>query len=218
MEGNPLFKESQRHDILLARANDDADLNRLKLEVETLFAGIERMGEQGNVQGKVLTDLMQHRIEPLMVRAAALGQIPSVQHHLEALKKVMESALESLPIDPESRQGFRKGWMRQTNLFYAQQSREDTPIESSNSVLALLYERIEDVKTVLEIYRELDPGIVDTMQEMALLHFEMAELEGFKFPGAEEKLALFGVKTKTVPSPGQNKPRPWWRVPGKVPG
>jgi hypothetical protein len=222
MEGNPLFKKSQRHpsddDILLARANEDADVNRLKLEVETLFAGIERMGEQGNVKGEVLTDLMQHRIEPLMGRAAALGQIPSAQRHLEALKKVMESALESLPIDPESRQGFRKGWMRQTNLFYAQQSREDTPIESSDSVLALLCERIEDVKTVLEIYRELDPGIVYTMQEMALLHFEMAELEGFKFPGAEEKFALFGGKTKTVPNPGQNKPRPWWRVRGKVPG
>jgi len=221
MEGNPLFKEHQRcpsnDDILLARAKDDADLNQLKLEVETLFAEIKEMEEQGNVEGGIFTDLMQHRIEPLMVRAAALGQLPSAQRHLEALKKVMESALKSLPISPEQKQWFRKSWIRQTNPFYAQRSREDTPIDSSDSVLALLCENIEDVKAVLEIYRDLDLGLVDTMRGAALLHFQMAELEGFKLPGTAEKLVLFGGKAKTVPSLCQDKRRPWWRVWDKPP-
>jgi hypothetical protein len=44
---------------------------------------------------------------------------------------------------------------------------------------------------VLDIYRDLDPGILDNMRTMALAHFEIAELEGFKVPGGKEKLALF---------------------------
>jgi hypothetical protein len=215
MEGNPLFQESQRNpsddDILVARAKDDADLNQLQLEVETLFADLKAMGEQEKVQVQILIDLMQHRIEPLMVRAAAVGPIPAAQNHLKVLAEFMESMLES-EFGPDDQESFRKIWARKTNVFYAQLSCEDTPIDRSDSVLALLCENTEDVKAVLEIYRNLDPSLVDSMRNMALLHFEIAELEGFKVPGGKEKLALFGDEAEIVPSVVQSKPRPWWRV------
>jgi hypothetical protein len=215
MEGNPLFQESQRNpsddDILVARAKDDADLNQLQLEVETLFADLKAMGEQEKVQVRILIDLMQQRIEPLMVRAAAVGPIPAAQNHLKALAEFMESMLES-EFGPDDKESFRKIWARKANVFYAQLSCEDTPIDRSDSVLALLCENTEDVKAVLEIYRNLDPSLVDSMRNMALLHFEIAELEGFKIPGTAEKLALFRGEVKTVPSLDKVKPRPWWRV------
>jgi len=214
MEGNPLFKESQRFpsddDILLARAKDDADLNQVRLEVKTLLSDITEMDE--NVEGQILTDLMQHRIEPLMVKAAGIGKLPSAQRHLETLKGVMESVIQSLTVSAQQIDGLRKSWMRETNIFYAQLTREDTPIESSDIVLALLCESIEDVEFVLGIYRELDPELIDSMRKMALLHFEIAELEGFKIPGADEKLALFGGMLEAVPSHDAVKLRPWWRV------
>ena len=215
MEANPLFQESQRNpsddDILVARAKDDADLNQLQLEVETLFADLKAMGEQEKVQVRILIDLMQHRIEPLMVRAAAVGPIPAAQNHLKMLTEFMESMLES-GFGPDDKESFRKIWARKANAFYAQLSCEDTPIDRFDSVLALLCENTEDVKAVLEIYRNLDPSLVDSMRNMALLHFEIAELEGFKLPGTAEKLALFRGEVKTVPSLDKVKPRPWWRV------
>jgi hypothetical protein len=205
MEGNPLFKEPQRHpsddDILVARANDDRDLSQLKLDVEALFADIKKMGQTVDVKGKSLIDVMQHRIEPLMVKAAAIGQLPSALCHLEALKEVMESALGSLPVSSEVKQGLRKSWMQRTNTFYAQQSRDDTPID--DSVLALLCENVEDVEAALEAYRELDPGIVEDMYQIALLHFKIAGMEGFKLPGAAEKLSLLEGEAKAAPSLGQ---------------
>jgi hypothetical protein len=215
MEGNPLFQESQRNpsddDILVARAKDDADLNQLQLEVETLFADLKTMGEQEKIQVRILIDLMQHRIEPLMVRAAAVGPIPAAQNHLKVLAEFMESMLESA-FGPDDKESFRKIWARKANVFYAQLSCEGTPIDKSDSVLALLCENTEDVKAVLEIYRNLDPSLVDSMRNMALLHFEIAELEGFKLPGTAEKLALFRGEVKTAPSLDNVKPRPWWRV------
>jgi hypothetical protein len=71
---------------------------------------------------------------------------------------------------------------------------------------------IQDVKAVLEIYRELEPGMVDSMHNMALLHFELAELEGYKLPAAAEKMALFGAEAEIIPSLEPIKPPPWWRV------
>jgi len=44
---------------------------------------------------------------------------------------------------------------------------------------------------VLDLYGELDPELIPQMAEIARLHFRMAELDGFKLPGAEEKMDLF---------------------------
>jgi hypothetical protein len=195
MEGNPLFKESQQHptdeDIIRARAKDAADLNQLEHDVDTLFADIKKMGS-GNVQLNILIDMMQHRIQPLMIRAAAVGQLTSAQRHLKSLKDVMESVFESLSLSSEDRAGLRKSWEQQLNSFCAQKSRDDTPIESSDYVLSLLCENVDEVEAVLEIYQKLDPRLTAPTRERALLYFRKAELEGFRLPGAKEKLAIFG--------------------------
>ena len=61
----------------MARAKDDAELAKLVNDVEALFADLKNMDEQGQIPGGTITDLMQHRIQPLMVRAAEIGQLPS---------------------------------------------------------------------------------------------------------------------------------------------
>jgi hypothetical protein len=157
MEGNPLFPESVRNPtddaILLARAKDDDELEQLTHDVGALlFVDLKNFNEQGTIPAGVIIDLMQHRVEPLMVRAAAIGQPPSAQHQLNVLTELMGSMLGSVPVGPDEKDWFRKNWARQTNMFSAQASREDTPIEASNIVLALLCENLQQVKSVLDIY------------------------------------------------------------------
>jgi hypothetical protein len=60
-------------------------------------------------------------------------------------------------------------------------------------VEALLCENTQTVENALNVYREWDPGIIDSMREMARLHLELADLDGFDLPGADEKLALLGA-------------------------
>jgi len=216
MEGNPLFPESQRNPtdevILDARAKDDVELEKLANDVKAFFADLKSMYEQGPIPGITITDLMQHRVEPLMVRAAEIGQLPAAQRHLEALTGFMESMLEHLNIDSDARERFRNDWRRRTNIYIAQSWWDDGPIHKENSVLALLCENVEQVKCVLDIYQELNAGLLDNMREMALAHFEIAKLEGFNLPGAAEKRSLFCGEVETVPRLDQVKPRPWWRV------
>lgn len=221
MEGNPLFSETQRSPtddaIMQARAKDDAELEKLAHDFEAFFSDLKNLNEQGQVSGSTITDLMQHRVEPLMVRSAEIGQSPSAQHHLEALTEFMESMLEHLKVGSDTREGFRKDWRRRTNEFIAQDWREDKPIANEDRIRALLCENVEQVKSALDIYQELDAGLMDKMRDLALAVFEIAELEGFNIPGTTEKLALFRCKVKNVPSLDQDKPRPWWRVRGNAP-
>jgi hypothetical protein len=216
MEGNPIFPESQRNptdqDILLARSKDDAELEKLVLDVESFLSDFKSLIEQGQMPGTTITDLMQHRIEPLMVRAAEIGHLPPAQLHLETLKKLMESMLKSLNLASDVIDGFKKDWRRRTNVFIAQEWRDDKSISKEGDAAALLCENVEEVREALEIYQELDSGVVDSLRELALLHFEIAELEGFHLPGAAEKLALFGSEAETISKQDQAKPRPWWRV------
>jgi hypothetical protein len=216
MEGNPIFPESQRNptdeDILLARSKDDAELEKLVIDVETFLSDFKHLIEQGQIPGRTITDLMQHRVEPLMVRAAEIGHLSPAQVHLETLKKLMESMLKSLNLAPDVIGGFRRDWRRRTNVFITQQWRDDKPMSQDGDAAALLCETVEDVSEVLDIYQELDSGVVDSLRELALLHFEMAKLEGFHLPGAAEKLALFGGHAETVAIQDRAKPRPWWRV------
>jgi hypothetical protein len=222
MEGNPLFSESQRDPtdeaILEARAKDDAESEKLVHDVEAFFADIDNMNERGPIQGRAITDLMQHRIEPLMVRSAEIGQLPAAERSLAALTGFMESMLDVLNLGSDQREGFRKSWRNQTNVFIAQSWWDGGPIHKENSVLALLCENVEQVKRVLDIYKELNAGLVDNMRKVALAHFEIAELEGFTIPGKAEKLALFRGETEPVPNPELVKPRPWWRVWGRSSG
>jgi hypothetical protein len=216
MEGNPIFPEPKRNptdeDILLARSKDDAELEKLVLDVESFLSEFKSLIEQGQVPRSTITDLMQHRIEPLMVRAAEIGSLPPAQLHLETLKELIESMLNSLNLASDVTDGFRKDWRRRTNVFIAQEWRDDRPISEEGDAAALLCENVEEVRDVLEIYQELDSPVVDSLRELARLHFEIAELEGFHLPGAAEKRALFGSEAEAVSNQGQVKPRPWWRV------
>jgi hypothetical protein len=124
----------------------------------------------------------------------------------------MESMLEHLNLTSDVREGFRKDWRRRTNVFVAQEWRDDKPISKESDAPALLCESVEAIKNVLEIYQELDPRVLDSRRELALLHFDLAKLEGFNLPGAAEKLALFGSVAEAVSKQDQAKPRPWWRV------
>ena len=93
MEGNPLFPEDRRHptdeDILQAREKDDADLKQLDSDVQKLFDDFKSLNEGGKVQGSRLTDYLQHRVEPLMARAAEIGDLPSAQRCIPALKNLI---------------------------------------------------------------------------------------------------------------------------------
>jgi hypothetical protein len=201
MEGNALFPEHRRHptdeDIRLARERDDADLKHLDSDVQKLLEDLNNLSEGGKVEGSRLTDFLQNRVEPLMARAAEIGDIPDAKRYIPILKDLILASLASLKksagIDL-SVESFEPGWRLRTNVFIAQCQREDAPIDRSDAVLALLCESTQTIENVVDAYREWDPSIVDTMLEMARLHFELADLEGFELPGAEEKLTLLSTK------------------------
>ena len=127
-----------------------------------------------------------------MGRAAGIGT-PSALRHIPTLQNLMISILEMLRSGNEelSVEPLKKTWRRKTNVFIAQAWRNDTPIARADSVRALLCEDIDTAKEVLELYNELDSELIQPMQEMARLHFEIAKLDGFNLPGAEEKFDLF---------------------------
>ncbi len=200
MEGNPLFPEEGRHptdeEIRLAQDKDDSDLKQLAANVQKAFDDLKRLGEGGKVQGSMLTDYLQHHLEPLMVRAAEIGDIPAAQKYIPTIKAVIVSCLTTLKKSAGvdlSIESFEPSWRYTTCVFIAQCHRDDTPIDRSDAVRALLCESTQTVENVLNVYREWDPGIIDSMREMARLHFELADLDGFDLPGADEKLALLGA-------------------------
>jgi hypothetical protein len=200
MEGNPLFPEESRHptdeEIRLAQDKDDSDLKQLAADVQKAFDDLKGLGEGGKVQGSRLTDYLQHHLEPLMVRAAGIGDIPAAQKYIPTLKAVIVSCLTTLKKSAGvdlSIESFEPSWRYKTCVFIAQCHRDDTPIDRSDAVRALLCESTQKVENVLNVYRELDPGIIDSMREMARLHLELADLDGFDLPGADEKLALLGA-------------------------
>jgi TPR repeat protein len=198
MEGNPLFPEESRHptdeEIRLAREKDDSDVKQLAADVQKAFDDLKGLGEGGKVQGSRLTDYLQNRLEPLMARAAEIGDIPATQKYVPALKGVIVSCLATLKKSAGvdlSIESFEPSWRYKTCVFIAQCQRDDTPIDRSDAVRALLCESTQTLESVLNIYRELDAGITQPMREMARLHLELADLEGFDLPGRDEKLALF---------------------------
>jgi hypothetical protein len=198
MEGNPLFPEESRHptdeEIRLAQDKDDSDLKQLAADVQKAFDDLKGLGDGGKVQGSRLTDYLQHRLEPLMARAAEIGDIPAAQKYIPALKAVIVSCLTTLKKSAGvdlSIESFEPTWKYKTCVFIAQCHRDDTPIDRSDAVRALLCESTQTVENVLNIYRELDSGVTQPMREMARLHLELADLDGFALPGRDEKLALF---------------------------
>ncbi len=217
MEGNPLFPESQRKPtdemISEARAKDDAEAEQVKHDVSQLFEDVKTISEPGKISATTILDLIQHRAEPLLERAAALGHSPDALRIVGALKGFMDSLLSSaLHRSPEECKPFQKDWRRKTNVFIAQNWRDDTPISKEDAVRALLCENVSTVQEVLRIYSELDPAVVDSMREMAALHFEMAELDGFIVPGGQEKHDLFGCRAREAAPSAPVKRHPWWRM------
>jgi hypothetical protein len=199
MEGNPLFPEESRcptdEEIRLAREKDDSDLKQLASDVQKVFDDFKSLGESGKVEGSRLTDYLQHRVEPLMARAAEIGDIPAAQNYIPALKAVIVSALTTLkksagPAGVDlSIESFEPIWKYKTNVFIAQRNREDTPIDKP--IPALLCESVQTVEDVLNIYCERDPEIIESMRKVASLHLELANMDRFDLPGAEEKMDLF---------------------------
>jgi hypothetical protein len=198
MEGNSLFPLTCRNpsdeDIKHATEKDDADAKQLDLDIKQLFDEFRGLGESKSIEGSILIDLLQHRVEPLMERAAEIG-VPSALQHIPNLQNFMTSTLEVLRSSSEhdelSVDPLRKVWRRKTNVFIAQAWRDDTPIAKADRVLALLCEDVGTINEVLELYGELDAELIPKMAEIARLHFQMAELDGFNLPGAEEKIDLF---------------------------
>jgi TPR repeat protein len=198
MEGNSLFPETCRNpsdeDIKHATEKDDADAKQIDLDIKQLFDEFRGLGESKSIEGSILIDLLQHRVEPLMERAAEIG-VPSALQHIPKLQNFMISMLEMLRSssgnDELSVEPLRKVWRRKTNVFITQAWRDDTPIAKADRVLALLCEDVSTINEVLELYGELDPELIPKMAEIARLHFQMAELDGFNLPGAKEKMDLF---------------------------
>lgn len=196
MEGNLLYPEGQRQpsdeDIRLAQEKDDADLRQLDLDVQRLFDDFKNLSEGSIVQGSLLIDYLQNRVEPVMARAADIGESAALRY-VPALQSLVVSSLTTLQksagsdLTPES---FERSWRFRTNVFIAQTGRDDSPIDQSNVVLSLLCEDVESLEKVLSVYREWDPGIIQAMLEMARLHLELAKLDEFELPGAREKIAL----------------------------
>jgi len=81
--------------------------------------------------------------------------------------------------------GFRKDWRRRTNVFTAQEWRDDKPV-INKGIAALQCENDADVKEVLEISPELDCRVVDPLPELALLRPKLSKLEEFHLPGIAE--------------------------------
>ncbi len=196
MEGNLLYPEDQRQpsdeDIRMAQQKDDADFRQLDLDVQRLFDDFKNLSEGSTVQGSLLLDYLQNRVEPLMARAAEIGE-SAAQRYIPALQSLVVSSLTTLRKSAGSDltlESFERSWRFRTNVFIAQTGRDDSPIDQSNVVLSLLCEDVETIERVLSVYREWDPGIVEAMLEMARLHLELAELDEFGLPGATEKIAI----------------------------
>lgn len=200
MESNPLFPEERRRptdeDIRVAREKDDADVEQLDSDVQKLFRDFKTLADGDTIQGSKIIDYLQYRVEPLMARVAEIGEIPAAQHHIPTLKALIGSCLSILkksagPAGADlTVESFEPSWRYKTNVFIAQCNRKDTPIDKP--VPALLCEGTQTIESVLNIYREQDPGIIESMRKVARLHLELADLDGFDLPGAEEKLALLG--------------------------
>lgn len=199
MEGNLLFPEDCRNPtdeaIRTAREKDDDELKQLDSDVQKLFRDFKALDAGDQIQASVVLDYMQYRVEPLMVRAAEVGERPATQRYISTLKALILSCLDTLKesagpagIDL-SVESFEPTWRYKTNTFIAQRDREDTPIDKP--VPALLCESTETIETVLNVYREQSPELAESLCKVAHLHLELAELDGFELPGKEEKLTLF---------------------------
>jgi hypothetical protein len=136
MEGNPLFPEESRHptdeEIRLAQDKDDSDLKQLAANVQKAFDDLKGLGEGGKVQVSILTDYLQHHLEPLIVRTAEIGDIPAAKKYIPTLKAVIVSCLTTLKKSAGvdlSIESFEPSWRYTTCVFIAQCNRVDTPID-----------------------------------------------------------------------------------------
>jgi len=212
-EGNLLFpvSEQQPSDGALnaARSRDEDDVEKLKADVTALGKTLAGYLNQEGIPGGILADLLHYKVQPLMARSAAIGELANAQ--LRALQQLneelMKGAVGSNEELAESLEAIRKGQHDLCNLFLAQASREDTPIASENFILALLCESTDTVKEAMEIFSRGDAaagaqarGDVQALCNEAIGRVTEAAKQGFELPAAEEKLGLLAAYSKGTES------------------
>jgi hypothetical protein len=193
MEGNPLYDEALRFpseaQVLEARAKDLNDLMHIEIDVARLFADFEKLGDVGAVESHILIDLLQHNLEPLLVRCAEVG-LPA-RKQSKALRTVLQATLKAIGLDEEEQVELGKTRNFLTNPLVAQHFREGGPMPKDGLVEALLAEDVETIAQVLLAYEERDPTVIQELSELALTLLELCELESFNLPGIHEKKTLF---------------------------
>jgi hypothetical protein len=193
MEGNPLYDEALRFpseaQVLAERAKDLNDLVRIEVDVTRLFADFEELGDVGTVESHVLIDLLQHKLEPLLVSCAEVG-LPA-RKQSKALTTILRATLEAIGLDEEEQVELARTRNFLTNPLVAQHFREGSPIPKDGLVEALLAEDIETIEQLLLAYKERDPTVVQELSQLALTLLELCELDSFNLPGMHEKRTLF---------------------------
>lgn len=212
-EGNLLFPISDREPsdeaINEACTRDQEDLEKLKVDVSALGRSLREQLGQDTIDGGILVDFLRYRIDPLMHRAAAIGALANTQLEMlqELDKALIRSILNSRSDMKDNIEEIQKDRRDLHNLFFAQASREDTPIAGEDFILALLCESTDSVKHVTAIMSRADNAVeaqtpADVKEECkhAILMIINAAKQGFELPGAEEKLAVLRAYSGEVRS------------------
>jgi len=205
-EGNLLFSAAERQpsdDALEeARARDDDDVEKLKAEVSAVGETLAGYLNQEGIPGGILADLLHYKIQPLIVRSAAIGELASAQSGTlqELNEELMKSIVASHKELAEGIDAILKGQRDLSNPFLAQASREDTPIASEDFILALLCENTDTVQQIIETFSRGDTaaeaqvrGDIQAICNEAIDRATEAARQGFELPAAEEKLALLAA-------------------------
>jgi len=188
-EDNFLFPISDRQPtqeaIREARAKDEDDAKRLEKDISAVLQSAERFGDQGTIATRVLLDFLQSELDPLMRRAAEIGE-PALRF-FKTLEELRDSILKAVGDRPDVQskiEDLKKALQGQFNLFLAQTWRSDTPIRAEEIIPALLCESTDTIRGAVEVC----PVGIFYQGSVALL--EAAAEQGFEIPGAKEKLAL----------------------------
>lgn len=195
-EGNCLFPVSERQPIdeaiHKARDKDDADIDKLQLDMTAALQIMERFGAQETVPSGVLLDFLQKELDPLMRRTAEIGE--PARRFFKALEHVRDASFKSLEGQRDDVKSdialLRDALQGQFNLFLAQIWRTDTPITAAEITPALLCESTDTVAAVSEFLRRHNPEFVQLLYEGSVTLLKDSARQGFELQGADEKLSL----------------------------
>jgi hypothetical protein len=203
-EGNVLFPVTERQPteeaIRDARARDEADLGRLRKDIDVflLNAGERFHPGQGSVAAVALADFLRTELDPLMQRTAEVGMPARKEFNaLETIRNASFNSLES--IEGQSKdarteiESLKHDSRWQFNLFLAQMWRTDTPIAAEELTPSLLCESTNTVATVGEFLQRHNPELVQLLYEGSVTLLNDATHQSFELQGADEKLSLLGA-------------------------